>query len=1034
MGTEGKRLDMAAIRAKLGGSSGSAYWKGLEELADTDEFQAWLEDEFPHRRSLPDVDRRSVLKLMGASLALAGLAGCRTLPQEKVIPFVRNPEDRAPGTALYYATAFPFAGYAFPVVVESHEGRPTKLDGNPDHPASRGVSDSFTQATILNMYDPDRAGDVTNKGLINTWDSYFAMSRKMLEGMKANGGAGFHLLTGVITSPSTFAQIQRFLKAFPNAQWHQYEPVNNDNEMAGTRMAFGESVQPIYRFAEAKAVLSLDGCFLGSTPHTVGYARDFAETRQLNVNMSRLWAVESSPSITGAYADHRVTVTPAEVVQVAAAVAAKLGVVSVNVDLPKGVTSAWIDALADDLSRGGAVYVGAHQSAEVHAIAHAINKKINAPVDYYPLAEKAPVSKLGSLAQLASAMSSGKVKTLLIAGVNPVYNAPGDLKFGDVLPAVSTSIYLGEFRNETSKLCQWNLPEACFLEAWGDLPTLDGTVTIQQPLIEPLHGGKSLLEVLALMMKDTRTGEELVRETWKSVLPNQAAWEKALNDGYIAATKVAPKNVTSSLAGLDVSPKAPTGTYAVFLPDPTIWDGTYANNGWLQELPKPLTKMTWDNPVLMSPAMADQLGVQFEDHVQVTANGVTVEAPVFVQPGHPDNVVTLHMGGGRTHGGKVQAGAGFDFMKLRSSKNPHFAVVQVEKAKGKTPLASSQLHHSMEGRDIIREGTLAQYMNDPSLKPEGLHELEDVTLYNLTKEWEKYGYPQYGMVIDLNLCTGCNACVSACQTENNIPTVGKGEVSRGREMHWIRVDRYYRVREAGEMRDMHTGAAESFGSMESPIQTGQMNAATAKDVLDPNMTMTVFQPITCMHCETAPCEPVCPVAATVHSHEGLNQMVYNRCVGTRYCSNNCPYKVRRFNYYNYQFGSRDPIPGKDYGQRNFQSEQDIKLLRLLHNPDVTVRSRGVMEKCTYCVQRINEARIVAKKERREIKDGEIVTACQQACPTKAITFGNLADATSAVTKARADKRNYGLLTELNTRPRTTYLGRVRNPHPALEKA
>ncbi len=1031
MGTEGKRLDMSAIRQKLGGKSGSAYWKGLEQLAETDEFKEWLDDEFPHRRSIPEVDRRSVLKLMGASMALAGLAGCRNLPQEKVIPFVRDPENRPPGTALHYATAMPFGGYGFPVIVESHEGRPTKLDGNPDHPASRGLSDCFVQAAILNMYDPDRLGDVSQKGLINTWDSFFGMSRKMLEDMKPTGGAGFHLLTGAVTSPTLFGQIQRFLKSYPNAKWHQYEVVNNDHEMSGTRMAFGESVQPIYRFAEARAVLSLDGCFMATNPHTVAYARDFASTRTPGQGMSRLWAVESSPTLTGAFADHRVAISPAEVLQVAAAVAAKLGVMVANVDLPGGVTSKWIDALAQDLSRGGLVYVGAHQSAEVHAIAHAINKKIGAPVDYYPLAERAPVMKLDSLAELAQALSGGKVRTLMIAGGNPVYSAPGDLKFGDFLPAVPTSIYLGDSANETSKLCQWVLPEANFLETWGDLPTLDGTITLQQPLIEPLHKGKSLLEVLALMMKDTRPSEEIVRETWKSVLPDRITWEQALHDGFIKGTQAQPKEVAASLAGLDVSPKAASGTYAVFLPDPTIWDGSYANNGWMQELPKPLTKMTWDNPVLISPATAEQLGVQFEDHVQVTANGVTVEAPVFVQPGHPDNVITLHMGGGRTETGKVLGGVGFDFMKLRSTRHPDFAVVQVEKVKGKTPLATAQLHHSMEGRDIIREGTVADFMKDNSLEPENLHHFEDVTLYNLTKEWEKYGYPQYGMVIDLNLCVGCNACVSACQSENNIPTVGKGEVSRGREMHWIRVDRYYRVKDAGKMRDVGTGAGSPW---ESPAQSGSISPKAAQDVLDPNSTMTVFQPIMCMHCETAPCEPVCPVAATVHSHEGLNQMVYNRCVGTRYCSNNCPYKVRRFNYYNYQFGSRDQIPGKDYGQRNFQNEQDIKLLRLLHNPDVTVRSRGVMEKCTYCVQRINEARIVAKKEKREIKDGEIVTACQQACPTQAITFGNLADPASAVTRARANGRNYGLLTELNTRPRTTYLGRVRNPHPALETA
>ncbi len=1031
MSTQKTKLDMAAVRAKLGGKNGQQYWRGLEELAETDEFQVWLDDEFPYRKSIPEVDRRSVLKLMGASLALAGLAGCRNLPQEKVIPFTKEPEDRIPGIAEYYATAVPFGGFGFPVLVESHEGRPTKLEGNPDHPASMGASDSFTQAAILNFYDPDRSQDVTNQGLVDTWDSFFAAAREVLDKQKLVGGAGVRFLTGTVTSPTFSRMMAKFLKAYPQATWHQYDIVNNDGEMEGTKLAFGKMLQPLYDFSKAKAVLSLDGDFLATTPHKVRFASDFVKTRNLEGSLSRLYAVESTPGLTGAFADHRVTVTPAEVLAVATAVAAKLGVASGPAKLPKTVSAKWIDAVAEDLRQGGLVYVGEHQSAQVHALAHAINAHVGGPVSYVERSDVNPTLKTQSLADLSEALKSGKVQALFILGGNPVYGCPGDIKLADGLIKVPLSVYLGEFTNETSKLAKWVLPEATFLEAWGDLRSLDGTATLVQPLIEPLFRGKSGIELLAGLMRDTRDGETLVRETWASVLPDVVKWEKALNDGFVPGQALKPQTVTASLSdsfGLDG--KSPDGLWGVFVPDPTIWDGSWANNGWMQELPKPLTKLTWDNAVHVSPSTAEQLGVQSQDLVSVSANGTTVEAVVFIQPGHPDGVVTLPLGYGRTVGGKVLTGTGFDFTKLRSSNNPGFTVVQIEKSKGTYPLSTAQLHHSMEGRDIIREGSVEEYQKNPSLHEEeegGEH--SDATLYNLTAEWAKTGYPQWGMAIDLNTCIGCNACVTACQAENNIPTVGKQEVSRGREMHWIRVDRYYRVKEGKETKDVVTGAAEPF---ESALQIGQ--AKTHKDELDANRVTTVFQPITCMHCETAPCEPVCPVAATVHSHEGLNQMVYNRCVGTRYCSNNCPYKVRRFNYYNYQFGQRDQLPGKEYGQRNFQGEKDTPLLRLLHNPDVTVRSRGVMEKCTYCVQRINKVRINSKKENREIQDGEIVTACEQACPTRAITFGNIADPQAAVTKKKMEKRNYSLLAEINTRPRTTYLAKVRNPHPDLENA
>lgn len=1010
--------------------NGKTYWRGLDELAGTEEYTKWLGDEFPERQSMLEVDRRTMLKFMGAGLALAGVVGCRPLPQDKVIPFVKDPENRPAGTTLYYATAFPFGGYGFPVLVESHEGRPTKLEGNPDHPASGGATDVFTQAAILSMYDPDRLQDVAYQGLPDTFDRFLQEARKVLD--NSQGGAGVAILTGTVTSPTLGRLMDAFLAKYPQAKWFQYEAAGNENVRAGSRLACGEFVEPIYDFSGIKTVLSLDGDFMAGTPCTVAYASQFASTRGLEGEMSRLYAVESTPTLTGAFADHRLPVNPQDVYAIASAIAAALGAAPSGASLPAGVSQKWIDVVASDLRNGGLVYVGAHQAPEVHALAMAINTQIGAPVRYVEPAEVRPTLHTESLAALCEAMNRGQVKMLLNFGVNAAYLAPGDLKFVEGLAKVSETAYFALYGDETSKLCKWVVPTAHFLESWGDIRAHDGTAMLMQPLIEPLYGAPSTLEVIARLNRDTRVGEAIVRETWAARLGDRVAWEKALNDGFIANSAHPARSVAISLGAMrPVSPAS--GTTAVIVPDPTIWDGTYANNGWLQELPKPLTKLTWDNAVHMSPKKAEELGVNFQDLVTVSANGQSVEAAVFIQPGHPDSSVTLHMGYGRTEGGKVLKGCGFDFMKLRTSKQPSIVPVEITKASGTYALATAQLHHSMEGRDIIREGTVASYQADPTLKPEGHHELPEGTLYNLTKEWAKDGkYPQWGMTIDLNLCIGCNACAIACQAENNIPTVGKAEVARGRELHWIRIDRYYKVREGGKSEDVSTGAAAV--GIEAAVQAGRLSGKELSGVMDSAKIETVFMPVPCMHCEAAPCEPVCPVAATVHSHEGLNQMVYNRCVGTRYCSNNCPYKVRRFNYYNYQHGQRDIGSARDYGNRNFQGEKDRPLLRLLNNPDVTVRSRGVMEKCTYCVQRINEARIVAKKEDRELREGEIVTACQQVCPAKAITFGNIADPNSAVAKRKAEKRNYGLLTELNTVPRTTYLGKVRNPHPELANA
>ncbi|MEQ1821894.1 MAG: TAT-variant-translocated molybdopterin oxidoreductase [Fimbriimonadaceae bacterium] len=1025
------RIDWDAVREKLKSEGGPTYWRSLDEVVETAEFKTWVEDEFPDRLSIPDIDRRTVLKFMGASAALAGLAGCRNLPQTKLVPYVNDPEGRPIGVRVQYASIMPFGGYGFPVLIDTIEGRPVKIDGNPDHPWSKGGSDIFAQAEMLNLYDPDRLRNPVNEGLISTWDAFFKQWRGIFAAKKSSQGAGVAMITETVASPCLVSKMEKLMAAYPQAKWFQYEPVNSDGEMA----AIG-NLMPIYDFAQAGTVLSLDGDFLSGSPHHVSYAADFASRRDpaLADAMCRLYAVESAPSPTGAFADHRISVKPSQVVAVARLIASACGVSVTAASIPE-VSVSWVRAVADDLkSRKGAVFVGAHQSQEVHALAHEINLAIGAPVKYVARSEGRPTPKLASLKEFVA----GSFDTVIVLGGNVAYSAPGNVKVADRLLGAKNSVYLGLFENETSRLCKWQLPEAHWLEAWGDNRTPDGTISIQQPVIEPLFSGKSQLEVVLGLLGDTTSAREVTR---KSYSVSDAVWNDGLKRGWMNSS---PRLIPSFTASRG-SAVAVSGIEAIFLPDPTLFDGRYSNNGWMQELPKPLTKLTWDNAVLIGPKLAADQKLSDEDMVKVTANGVTVEAPVFVQVGHANDSVTLHFGGGRTFGGRVLQNCGFDFMKLRGDDS--FCTVTIETSKGVYPLATAQVHHSMEGRDIVREGTVAALSTNPKLLPEEHEELEIETLYNYTEVLAKENpdLPQWGMTIDLNYCTGCNACVTACQSENNIATVGKAEVSRGRELHWLRIDRYYKVAKGNERHDIQTGVGEAW-KFESPMHNTGSGPIRDADALEPSNVATVFQPVPCMHCELAPCEPVCPVAATTHSHEGLNQMVYNRCVGTRYCSNNCPYKVRRFNYYNYQHGQVDfgfknndkrkgddqAVIGKRYGNANFRGEEDIQLLRMINNPDVTVRSRGVMEKCTYCVQRINAARIKSKKERRPIKDGEVVTACQQACPTKAITFGDTANPQSAVSKKKKEERNYSLLEHVGTKPRTTYLGRVRNPNPSLE--
>ena len=1012
-------LDLAAAREKLRASSGKQWWRSLEELAGSPHFEELLHREFPRYASewADAVSRRGFLKLMAASLALAGLSGCTGKPKETIMPYARAPEELVPGKPLFFATAMTLAGSAIGLLVESHEGRPTKIEGNPDHPASLGATDVFSQASLLTLYDPDRSQVLTYLGDIRPWAALLAEIRVLLERQRLRRGAGLRLLTETVISPTLAHQIRSLLSGFPEARWHQYEPVSRDPVREGSRQAFGRYVNTVYQVEKADVIIALDADLLSSGPGCLRYARQFARRRRPQpdpATMSRLYAVECTPSNTGAMADHRLPLRASEIETFTRTLAlAVRGVTEAGGGLPY---AAWLGALARDLLRHGGRSVaipGDYQSPGVHLWAHVVNYalgNVGSTVIYTDPVEAEPVDQTASLRELVADMDAGRAEWLIILGGNPVYNTPADLAFGERLLKVPMRMHLSLYQDETSALCQWHIPEAHYLEAWSDTRALDGTASIVQPLIAPLYNGKSAHEFLAAFTSQPeRSGYDIVRDHWKTQRPGadfERLWRKSLNDGVIAGTALPPISVTlkpewssalpiasavSAKAGAQekaAGDPAPEGVEIVFRPDPAVFDGRFTNNGWLQELPKPITRLTWDNAAMVSPATAQRLGLTYRidstggehgqvhaDVVELSYRGRSLRVPVWIDPGQADGCVTLHLGYGRTRAGHVGTGTGFNAYQLRTSASPWFGSgLTLRKTGDRFPLACVQFHHNMEGRALVRAATLEEFRRNPAFA----HELgeEPPSSLSLYPGYKYEGYA-WGMAIDLNACVGCNACVVACQAENNIPIVGKTEVMRGREMHWLRIDTYYR------------------GSADNPE--------------------TYFQPVPCMHCENAPCELVCPVGATVHSAEGLNDMVYNRCVGTRYCSNNCPYKVRRFNFLQY-------------------SDWETPSLKLMRNPNVTVRSRGVMEKCTYCVQRINAARIQAEKEIRLVRDGEIQTACQQACPAEAIIFGNLNDPQSRVARLKAEPRNYALLGELNTRPRTTYLAAVRNPNPEIEKA
>jgi MoCo/4Fe-4S cofactor protein with predicted Tat translocation signal len=1160
-------LDLATVREKLSSQTGRSYWRSLEELAGDDEFNRFLEREFPQQapRDMAPLARRDFLKLMGASLALAGLSGCAFQPQEEIVSQVKDPEDQVPGIPQFYATAMTFGGYGYGLLAESNQGRPTKLEGNPAHPSSLGATNIFGQAEVLSLYDPERANQIRKLGNNASWEDFAGGTSDLVRELRTNGGRGLHILTETVTSPTLANQINNLRRALPGMTWHQYEPVTRDGARLGAQQAFGSPTHVVYRFDRADRVLSLDANFLGEEePGHLRYARDFVSRRQAraglnNVNgrnigvtqanmaggMNRLYMVESTPTITGAMADNRLPARASQVHNIGLAIAAKLGVAGATAPKLEEGEQKFVDAVAADLSasRGRSlVLAGSHQPAEVHVLAHAINNalgNLNATVTGHAPVEANPINQTRSIEDLARALAADEVRLLLIVGGNPVFNAPADLKFGELLRRVilkqndpAVVVHLSEHDDETSAVSTWHLPKTHFLESWGDVRGHDGTISIQQPLIQSLYpdcrsphdvlaifeaasgaGGGAQISAAsgssgangtggargplrqgtgatgstpsggrtsgtvgavagsataplggldsvvggadpataggnAVIVNPNRSSLEVVQGYWRTQRPARdfdKQWIRWIHDGVIPGTSAAPR--TLAFTGTIPGPRALEGKIEVmFRPDPTIWDGRYANNAWLQELPKHLIKTTWDNAAIMSFAMAERLGVTNDDLVNVRANGRQQQLPVVILPGHPDNAVTVHYGYGRTRAGKVGDNTGRDVFELRSTKAMSFAEGEIGAAGGRYQVARTSHHNIIDPRKdvgdgksaafvngvherpLIQAGTFAQFQANPaSLVLEETQKSLPVVgpvqtgMIDFKKEHAETGahggpgegdhsegghndahaeagpkkkkgfpslYPEsrdtvlnddeisyaWGMSIDTTTCIGCNACVMACQAENNVAVTGKDQVLMGRTMHWLRIDTYYHG-----------------------------------DVSGPEI---YFQPVMCMHCEKAPCEPVCPVVATQHSPEGINEMVYNRCIGTRYCSNNCPYKVRRFNYLQY-------------------SDQDTPQIQLLANPDVTVRARGVMEKCTYCMQRVAEARIQSEKEDRLIRDGEIVTACQQACPTNTIIFGDIRNSKSAVSQLKQQPHAFGMLTELNTYPRTTYLAKVSNPNPAL---
>ena len=1009
-------MTLAAVRKSLEGKKGKRYWRSIDELAGTPEFEAAVAKEFPDQAQewVDPVSRRGFMKLMGASMALAGLAGCTKQPDEPIYPYVKAPEDLILGKPNYFASAHPFPTGGVPLLVKADSFRPIKVDGNPDHPYNQGSSDVFTQGSLLDLYDPDRSQHALLRGNAAEWPEFYQAYREKLLASKANGGEGIYFLSTSFTSPTLQRQWSEAQKAYPKAKLVQYDPA-----LAGTWFAKGSN--PLYNLERADVIVSLDADFLsGATyPGSHQLIREYAKRRKLadgDKTLNRLYAIESTPTTTGMKAEHRLGLRASEIPAFAAALAAKLGASGIHDPGYQWTAeqAKFLTVVADDLTKNAGksvVIPGLYHDDSVAAAATAINNLLsNVPSTVTYRGSAKGSDQIGDFKVLVADLNAGKVDWLIMLNSNPVYDAPADFDFKTALGKAKMSVHLGSHVGETGSEAIWHLPAAHYLESWSDVRSYDGTVSVIQPLIEPLYQGHTAHDIIQAMLDEpTVSAYDAVRETWKQDLSKggdfEQNWRKTLHAGWVEGA--AEANTTVTLTGTS-KPAAKDAFEIIFRPDPNVYDGRYANVGWLQELPKPVTNMSWDNAALVSGATLSKLSDQFDkdkkgtleegDIVEITVAGRKVKAPILVVPGHPDNSATVYLGYGRQLAGRVGSGAGFSAYSIRSSDAPFYTTGSIAKTDGKWGIAITKSHYQdhrskqaggkgdgnyslewneAEERGVIRAATLEEWKANPNFAntDDEEHPVSHPET-SLFPNWE-YKDNAWGMSVDLNSCTGCNACIVSCYAENNIAVVGKQQVRIGRNMQWLRIDTYFE---------------------------GDLAAPRAH-----------FQPMMCQHCENAPCEQVCPVGATVHTPEGLNSMVYNRCVGTRYCSNNCPYKVRRFNFLLF-------------------SDYETESLKLMRNPDVSVRSRGVMEKCSYCVQRISEAKIEADKENRAVRDGEIVTACQQACPASAITFGNINDKSSKVAKLRSNERSYSVLADLNTRPRTQYLAAVTNPNPELAEA
>jgi len=995
-------------------ADGKVFWTSLEAKADPEGFQERAAAEFPAGADGSDgfsVDRRTFMGVAGAAGAVLGLEGCVRRPEEKILPFTKQPEYVVPGVALHYATVVRTAGEPAGVLVTTHEGRPTKIEGNPQHPGSLGGTDGYTQASILDMYDPDRSkGPAQFKGgaaTEATFAEFDAAYEELAKQAAADQGAKLRVLATPTQSPTFLRVRQALLAKFPQAKFYSYEPVGPANRAAGAKLAFGEAVDVAFNYRRARTIVALDADFLGTEPGSVRANREFADGRRItgpNDAMNRLYVVEPGHTVTGGTADHRLRLPAGDVAGFLKALARELATKhgqdmgslsgALGSTKPAGVPDKWLSAIAAELAeeknRGRSLVIaGTRQPPAVHALAFAINfalGNVGPTIQLVPALDNGASAAADGIIALSKELAAGGVDTLLILGGNPAFDAPADLKFGDLIGKAKASVHLSSYRNETSALVGWHVPRADALESWGDLRGSDGTYGVQQPMIAPLHGGRTDAELVAHLAGERFwRAHALVRQTFRGLVSGnfEQQWKNSLHLGVardLAAQPVPEPKIALDAISAEVKTLADAGPVLSaqnlevnFAPDPGLYDGRHANNPWMLELPDPLSCVSWDNAAYVSPATAKALNI--ENHQLVTLKGPSgsMEIVVWVLPGQADNTLTLHLGWGRKNPGRYGAGFGFDVYPLRTTQGLGFATgFSVANTGRRYKLSQTQETHSMQGRPIALDATVDEYKKNADFAKFKSPTLSALPLWTEVK----YEGHRWGLSIDLNTCTGCNSCLVACQAENNVSTVGKEQVARGRDMYWLRLDRYF----VGE---------------------------------NENDPQVAFQPVGCMQCEEAPCENVCPVNATAHSPEGLNDMAYNRCIGTRYCMNNCPYKVRRFNFLDF-------------------TGQVPETRRMQYNPNVTVRMRGVMEKCSYCVQRIQEAKIAARRDDRKLRDGDIKTACQQACPAGAIVFGDLNDPTSRAAKASKLDRNYKLLPEIGTQPRTSYLAKIRNPNPEMQ--